>query len=114
MAAMSLTSSNELYSMHMGTDFFALYAKFSGDLDQMYWEHKALEAKAQVVDGTGAVYAWVDPSGFIAMYRNSSVPIDVEAFNSFQKLIDSFLLLRLELDGVRRDVAAKHSEEEES
>lgn len=98
-AAMSLTSSNGLYSMRMGSDFFALYANFGGDSDQMYWEHKALEAKAQVVDGAGAVYARVDPGGFIAMYQNGSVPVDVEAFNSFQKSIDSFLLLRLESDG---------------
>lgn len=98
-AAMSLASSNGLYSMRMGSDFFGLYAKFGGDADQMYWKHKALEAKAQVVDGAGAVYARVDPDGFVAMYQNSSVPVDVEAFNSFQKPIDSFLLLRLESDG---------------
>ncbi|KAF8042518.1 hypothetical protein BT93_A0988 [Corymbia citriodora subsp. variegata] len=98
-AAMSLTSSNGLYSMRMGSDFFALYANFGGGSDQMYWEHKALEAKAQVVDGAGAVYARVDPDGFIAMYQNGSVPVDVEAFNSFQKSIDSFLLIRLESDG---------------
>lgn len=98
-AAMSLTSSNRLYSMRMGSDFFGLYAKFNGDSDQMYWEHKAMEAKAQVVDGAGPVYARVDPDGFIAMYQNSSVPVDVEAFNSFQKQVDSFLMLRLESDG---------------
>ncbi|XP_030522171.1 PAN domain-containing protein At5g03700 [Rhodamnia argentea] len=98
-AAMSLASSNGLYSMRMGSNFFGLYAKFDGISDQMYWEHKALEAKAQVVDGAGAVYARVDPDGFVAMYQNSSVPVDVEAFNSFQKRIDSFLLLRLESDG---------------
>ncbi|KAK4783245.1 hypothetical protein SAY86_007619 [Trapa natans] len=96
---MSLLSSNGLYSMRMGDNFIGLYGSFKQGADQIYWKHKALEARADIVNGGGPIYARVEPDGYLAMYQNSSKPVDVETFSSFQRLINSFVLLRLEDDG---------------
>lgn len=96
---MSLVSSNGLYTMRLGDNFIGLYANFKQHTEQIYWKHKALEARAAIVDGGGPIYARVNPDGFLAMYQNSSTPVDIEAFSSFQRPVSSFVLVRLEDDG---------------
>ncbi|KAJ4838130.1 hypothetical protein Tsubulata_045321 [Turnera subulata] len=97
---MTLVSSNGVYSMRLGDDYMALYAKFQGNEEQIYWKHKALEAKAAVVEGNGPISARVNAAGYIGMYQNgSTTPVDVQPFNSFQRPINRFLLVRLEQDG---------------
>lgn len=98
-SSMSLVSSNDLYTMRLGNNFIGLYAKFNRGKEQMYWKHKALEAKAPIIKGAGPIYARVDPDGFLAMYQNSTTPVDIETFSSFQRAVNSFVLVRLELDG---------------
>uniref|UniRef100_A0A6N2LPU1 Apple domain-containing protein n=1 Tax=Salix viminalis TaxID=40686 RepID=A0A6N2LPU1_SALVM len=97
---MSLVSSNGLYSMRLGVDFMALYANFKdGKTQQMYWKHKALEAKAEVVQGQGPIHARLESDGFLGMYQIGKTPVDIQPFNSFHRPIDTFLVLRLEPDG---------------
>ncbi|OMO82090.1 S-locus glycoprotein [Corchorus capsularis] len=98
-STMSLISSNGLYSMRLGRDSIGLYAKFDSDSDQMYWKHKALQAKAPVIDGNGPVHLRVEPDGWLGMYQNGTTPVDVESFNSFQRPLDGLLIVRLEPDG---------------
>ncbi|CAN0926297.1 PAN domain-containing protein At5g03700 [Linum grandiflorum] len=100
----SATSSDGRYALRLGYDFMALYADFAGKggaVDRIYWKHKALEARADVVPGQGPIHAQVDPDGFIGMYQsaNGSVPIDVQAFNSFRRKVNGFHIVRLETDG---------------
>ncbi|KAJ7976063.1 Lectin domain containing protein [Quillaja saponaria] len=97
--SMSLISSNGLYSMRLGSDFWALYAKYKTDTDQMYWQHKALEVKAEIVEGKGPIHARVHSDGYLAMYQTSNLPVDIQPFNSFQRTINGLLLVRLETDG---------------
>lgn len=97
---MSLISSNGLYAMRLGDKFIGLYAKFRVDSDQIYLKHKALEVKAAIIEGKGPIYARVNPEGFLGMYQTSNtVPVDVQAFNSFNRPINGFLFVRLETDG---------------
>uniref|UniRef100_A0A5B7B9S6 Apple domain-containing protein n=1 Tax=Davidia involucrata TaxID=16924 RepID=A0A5B7B9S6_DAVIN len=100
-STMSLLSSNGLYSMRLGPDFIGLYAKFKQDSDsnQIYWRHKALEAKADIVEGQGPIYAVLNSDGFLGMYQNESAPVDVQAFNSFQQTGSGVRRVRLEPDG---------------
>lgn len=97
---MSLVSSNGLYSMRLGDDFMALYARFKdGKTQQMYWKHKALEAKAEVVQGQGPIHARLESDGFLGMYQMGKTPVDIQPFNSFHRPIDRFLMVQLEPDG---------------
>ncbi|KAG6640512.1 PAN domain-containing protein At5g03700-like [Carya illinoinensis] len=97
---MSLNSSNGLYSMRLGYDFWGLHAKFGDNSDQIYWKHTALEAKAKVVEGQGPIYAQVNSDGYLGMSQNGSTPVDIQPFNSFHRAInEGFLRLRLEPDG---------------
>uniref|UniRef100_A0A2N9HPG2 Apple domain-containing protein n=1 Tax=Fagus sylvatica TaxID=28930 RepID=A0A2N9HPG2_FAGSY len=99
---MSLISTNGLYSMRLGYNFIGLYAKFqenSAQPDQIYLKHTALEAQAQIVEGQGPIYALVNSDGYLGLYQNGTKPIDVQAFNSFQRPINGFLRVRLEPDG---------------
>ncbi|KAJ4705138.1 PAN domain-containing protein [Melia azedarach] len=97
---MSLVSSNGLYSMRLGSDFIGLYAKFNEKSEQIYLRHKALEAKADIVEGKGPIYARVNSDGFLGMYQvGNTVPVDVEAFTNFQRQVSGLLLVRLEPDG---------------
>ncbi|KAI4300423.1 hypothetical protein L6164_033805 [Bauhinia variegata] len=101
-SSMSLVSSNGLYSLHLGKDFMGLYAKYSpSEQIIIYWKHKAQEAKAQIVVGGGPLYAQVNTDGYLGMYQyqTSSLPVDVQKFNSFQRSNVSFLLVRIEPDG---------------
>lgn len=98
-SAMALVSSNGLYSMRLGSDFIGLYAKVSEDSQQFYYKRSALQAKAKVKDGSGPILARINPNGYLGMYQIGNIPIDVEAFNSFQKPVNGLLILRLESDG---------------
>ncbi|KAI5664830.1 hypothetical protein M9H77_24153 [Catharanthus roseus] len=100
-SAMSLISSNGLYSMRLGSDFIGLYAKFqSGSYpSKIYWKHKALEAKASVIPSEGPIYAVLKSDGFLGMYQNGSTPVDVQSFNSYQQPVSGVRRLRIETDG---------------
>ncbi|KAK6244580.1 hypothetical protein QUC31_010989 [Theobroma cacao] len=98
-STMSLISSNGLYSMRLGSDFIGLYAKFDFYSDQIYWKHKALQAKAQIIEGNGPIHIRVEPDGWLGMYQNGTTPVDIESFNSFQRHLDGLLMVRLEPDG---------------
>ncbi|ESQ40280.1 hypothetical protein EUTSA_v10013395mg [Eutrema salsugineum] len=98
-SAMALVSPNGLYSMRLGRDFIGLYSKVSEDSQQFYWKHSALQAKAKVKDGSGPILARINPNGYLGMYQIGNTPIDVEAFNSFQRPVNGLLILRLESDG---------------
>ncbi|GLT63184.1 hypothetical protein SLA2020_357650 [Shorea laevis] len=98
-STMALVSSNGLYSMRLGNDFIGLYANFKANTELFYWRHRALEAKASIVKGGGPVYIRVNPDGYLGMYQNGSKPVDVEAFSSFQRNNNGFLIFRLEPDG---------------
>ncbi|XVE61536.1 hypothetical protein DITRI_Ditri06bG0048400 [Diplodiscus trichospermus] len=98
-STMTLVSTNGLYSMRLGDDFIGLYAKFDSNSDQIYWKHKALQVKAQIIEGNGPIHFQVDPDGWLGMYQNGTLPVDVESFNSFNRALDGFLIVRLEPDG---------------
>lgn len=99
-STMSLVSSNGLYSMRLGSNFIGLYAKFNDKSEQIYWRHRALEAKANIVEGKGPIYIRVNSDGFLGTYQvGNNVPVDVEAFNNFQRNSSGLLTLRLEQDG---------------
>ncbi|KAL5743144.1 hypothetical protein ACOSP7_029876 [Xanthoceras sorbifolium] len=97
---MTLVSSNGLYSMRLGNDFIGLYAAFNEKSQQIYWRHKAMEAKADIIEGKGPIYARVESNGFMGMYQvGNPVAVDLQAFTSYQKNISGLLLVRLEPDG---------------
>ncbi|KDP42680.1 hypothetical protein JCGZ_23620 [Jatropha curcas] len=96
---MSLVSSNGLYSLRLGDSFMALYAKFKENEDQIYWKHKALEARANIVEGKGPILARVESDGYLGMFQTGDAPVDVQAFNSYQRPVNRFLFVRLETDG---------------
>ncbi|XP_074317851.1 PAN domain-containing protein At5g03700 [Silene latifolia] len=101
-SAMSLISSNGLYTMRLGFDFIGLYAKFKPDgsgSDQIYFKHGALQAKAQIVPGHGPIVVRISSDGFMGMYQNSSVPADVNSFNSYQRTVPGPRRVRIESDG---------------
>ncbi|OIW11327.1 hypothetical protein TanjilG_20476 [Lupinus angustifolius] len=100
---MSLFSPNGLYSLGLGNNFMGLYVnhvvKSGKPLKRlMYWKRTALEAKAEIEEGKGPIYARVNIAGYLGMYQTSSTPVDVQKFNTFQQT-SSFLMLRLEPDG---------------
>ncbi|XP_065857517.1 PAN domain-containing protein At5g03700 [Euphorbia lathyris] len=98
---MSLESSNGLYSLRLGVDFMALYAKFgegNGE-NQIYWKHDPLEARAVIIEGNGPILARVDPNGFLGMFQSEKAPVDIQAFRSYNLPLNNFLILRLESDG---------------
>ncbi|XP_027352857.1 PAN domain-containing protein At5g03700 [Abrus precatorius] len=96
-AKMSLVSPNRFYSLQLGNNFMGLYEN-QGEERLMYWKHTALEAKAEIEEGQGPIYARVNPEGFLGMYQTSNAPVDVQKFNSFQTT-SSFLFVRVEPDG---------------
>ncbi|XP_073309870.1 PAN domain-containing protein At5g03700-like [Primulina huaijiensis] len=99
--SMSFVSSNGLYSMRLGQNYFGLYANFMGSNSgpgQMYLKHRALEAKADIVDGQ-PIYLVLKPDGYLGMFQIGSTPVDVEAFNSFQQNTSGNLRVRIEPDG---------------
>ncbi|PON56021.1 S-locus glycoprotein [Trema orientale] len=99
-AEMALVSSNGLYSMRMGEDFWGLYAEFNKGSEQIYYRHKAMETKAEVVEGKGQIYVRVHSDGYLGMYQTGTgPPVDVQPFTSFQRPGNGLLLVRLEPDG---------------
>ncbi|XP_061340231.1 PAN domain-containing protein At5g03700 [Gastrolobium bilobum] len=105
-ANMSLMSGNGLYSLRLGDNYMGLYTNYGeeegGSLRQLlYWKHTALEARAEIDEGKGPIYAQVNENGYLGMYQSSPNPVDVQKFNSFQQAFNtsSFLLVRLEPDG---------------
>ncbi|WCJ34369.1 D-mannose binding lectin protein with Apple-like carbohydrate-binding domain [Euphorbia peplus] len=99
-SAMSLKSSNGLYSLRLGEDFMALYAKFEGqNSGQIYWKRDPLEARAVITEGKGPLLARVDPNGFLGMYQSEKAPVDIQAFRSYNLPLTRFLILRIESDG---------------
>ncbi|XP_057984236.1 PAN domain-containing protein At5g03700 [Malania oleifera] len=100
-ADMSLVSSNGVYFMRLGDNFLGLYANFKHEQnsDQIYWRHRALEAKADIIAGKGRIYARISSDGYLGMYQTEDTPVDVEAFDTFQRTVPGILRLRLEPDG---------------
>ncbi|XP_028060389.1 PAN domain-containing protein At5g03700 [Camellia sinensis] len=100
-SAMSLVSSNGLYYMMLGSDFVGLYARFNpgSDSNQIYLKHKALEAKADVIEGQGPIYMVLSSDGFLGMYQNGLVPVDVQSFSTFQQRGSGIRRVRIEPDG---------------
>lgn len=101
---MLLVSSNGLYSLRLGSDFMGLYAddqfRPRAYPTQIYWKHKALEAKAEIIPSEGPIYAVLKSDGFLGMYQNGSTPpVDVQSFNSYQQPVSGVRRLRLEPDG---------------
>lgn len=100
---MSLLSSNGLYSLRLGSDFMGLYINAVADdhfRSEIYWKHKALEAKAEIIPSQGPIYALLKSDGFLGMYQlHGSVPVDVQSFNSYQQPVSGVRRLRLESDG---------------
>ncbi|GMN39358.1 hypothetical protein TIFTF001_008580 [Ficus carica] len=98
--AMALVSGNGLYSMRLGKDFMGLYAAFKTGSEQIYWKHTAMEAKADIIEGKGPIYARVNPDGYLGMYQNGTgPPVDVQPFTNFQRPVNGLLIVRLEPDG---------------
>ncbi|XP_022934186.1 PAN domain-containing protein At5g03700 [Cucurbita moschata] len=96
---MALISSNRAYSARLGADFIGLYAEFNEGRSQIYYRHRALQAKAQVIPGGGPIHLQLHSDGYLGMYQNGTVPVDLQAFNTFQKPANGFLRLRLDTDG---------------
>ncbi|KAK4281614.1 hypothetical protein QN277_013085 [Acacia crassicarpa] len=98
-ASMALVSLNGLYSMRMGADFMGLYATYTGGSDELYWKRTPLEAKAEIVEGDGPIYARISSDGYLGMYQTSTKPLDVQKFKNFQRPNPLFLMVRTEPDG---------------
>lgn len=100
-STMKLVSSNVLYTMRLGPDFIGLYAKFKSgsDLGQIYYKHRALQAKADIIEGHGPILVRISSDGFLGMYQNSSVPADVQSFNSYERSVSGPRRVRIEQDG---------------
>ncbi|CAL9026559.1 unnamed protein product [Prunus brigantina] len=101
-STMSLVSSNGLYSMRLGNNFMGLYAKFKSgsNSDQIYWRHRAMEVKAEIVESKGPIYAQVNSDGFLGMYQTGNpAPVDIQPFNTFHRPVNGLRKVRLESDG---------------
>ncbi|KAH6774653.1 D-mannose binding lectin protein with Apple-like carbohydrate-binding domain-containing protein [Perilla frutescens var. frutescens] len=96
-STMALVSSNGLYSMRLGPDYMGLHANFSNS-DQIYLKHRALEAKADIVPGQ-PIYMVLKSDGYLGMFQNGSVPVDVQSFNTFQQNVSGIRRVRIEPDG---------------
>ncbi|XP_047327440.1 PAN domain-containing protein At5g03700 [Impatiens glandulifera] len=98
-STMKLVSSNGLYSMKLGSDYFGLYSAAGGGAGQIYFKHGALQAKADIIEGK-PIYIVISPDGYMGMYQNgSNTPVDVEPFSSFQQNGSGLHRIRLEQDG---------------
>ncbi|CAO2839393.1 unnamed protein product [Amaranthus hypochondriacus] len=101
-STMSLVSMNGLYTMRLGPDFIGLYAKFkslgSGS-EQIYYRHRAMQAKANIIIGHGPILARISSDGFMGLYQNGSTPVDIQSFNSYQRSVPGPRRVRLENDG---------------
>ncbi|KAI3683854.1 hypothetical protein L1987_84369 [Smallanthus sonchifolius] len=100
-SAMTLVSSNGLYSMKLGPDFIGYYAKFAASSDPglLYFQHNPMEVKAQINKDQGSIRAVLSPDGFLGMYQNGTAPVDIQPFSSFQQPGTGNRRVRLEPDG---------------
>ncbi|KAL8204960.1 hypothetical protein R6Q57_010583 [Mikania cordata] len=100
-SAMTLVSSNGLYSMKLGPDFIGFYARFAASSDPglLYFQHNPMEVKAQIMNSAGPIRVVLSPDGFLGMYQNGTAPVDVQPFSSFQQAGTSNRRVRLEADG---------------
>lgn len=101
-SAMSLVSLNGVYAMRLGPDFIGLYAKFKTpglDPNQIYYRHRALEARADIIEGAGPLMVRISSDGFMGIYQNGSTPVDVQSFNSYQRSVSEPRRVRVENDG---------------
>ncbi|KAJ3675077.1 hypothetical protein LUZ60_004119 [Juncus effusus] len=95
-----LFSPNQQFFMSLGTNYFSLYMEFGqGRSSPMYFKHTALEAKAEITQGGGPIYARVEPDGFLGLYQKEGPPADVVAFDSFNLGLHVFRRMTLENDG---------------
>ncbi|KAI3949973.1 hypothetical protein MKW92_017085 [Papaver armeniacum] len=97
--SMSLVSKNGLYSMRLGDTYYGLYSKVNTNSTQLYWKHGAMEAKAEIVEGNGPIYARISPNGYLGMYQTLKAPVDILPFDSFQRPVPGIRKLKLESDG---------------
>ncbi|KAL5720526.1 hypothetical protein ACHQM5_013191 [Ranunculus cassubicifolius] len=95
-AKMSLISSNGLYSMRLGDDYIGLYEL---DSKQIYWKHKAMQAKAQIVEGNGPIHLQISSDGYLGAYQTETAPVDVVPFDTFQSKSPGIRRLKLESNG---------------
>ncbi|KAI3738173.1 hypothetical protein L2E82_28193 [Cichorium intybus] len=100
-SAMTLVSSNGMYSMKLGPDFIGFYSRFADNSDpgHLYYQHNPMEAKARVLKGQGPIRAMLNPDGFLGLYQNGSTPVDLQSFSTFQQPGTGSRRLRLETDG---------------
>ncbi|KAJ6790498.1 PAN domain-containing protein-like [Iris pallida] len=107
-----LLSHSQQYSMKLGTNFLALFfyaaaadhigggGSSSNNHMIMYWKRTAMEAKAQIVDGRGPIYARLDPTGFLGLYQTEHALVDILSFDTFNAGTRKTLRrLTLESDG---------------
>ncbi|KAI3473330.1 hypothetical protein Pfo_030621 [Paulownia fortunei] len=100
-STMALVSSNGLYSMRLGSDYIGLYAKFANSdkgPGQIYLKHRALEAKADIVEGQ-PINLVLKSDGYLGMFQNGLIPVDVQSFNTFQQNVSGIRRVRIEPDG---------------
>ncbi|KAL2250736.1 UNVERIFIED_CONTAM: PAN domain-containing protein [Sesamum indicum] len=100
-STMTLVSSNGLYSMRLGPNYIGLYANFAGSgrgPGQIYLKHRAMEAKAEIVEGQ-PIYLVLKSGGYLGMFQNGSIPVDVQSFNTFQQNVSGIRRVRIEPDG---------------
>lgn len=97
----TLFSADQRYSMRLGSNYLALFMEFGRGVRErpMYWRRTALEAKNQIVNGEGPIYAQLSPLGFLGLYQKENAPVDRLSFDSFARGITGFRRLALEADG---------------
>lgn len=95
-----LLSTNQKFSMSLGANYFALYIEFGkGSTSAIYYKHTALQAKAEIVENGGPIYARIDSDGFLGMYQKEGPPVDVLSFDTFNRNYDGLYRMTLEDDG---------------
>ncbi|KMZ71029.1 S-locus receptor kinase (SRK) [Zostera marina] len=93
-----LHSRNNRFSMRLGPNYLGLYYDNSS---VMYWKQTALEARADIIDGEGPIYARINSSGgYLGIYQKEGQPADVMPFDSFNRNVSVlFRLLTVDDDG---------------
>jgi S-locus glycoprotein domain/D-mannose binding lectin/PAN domain len=95
-----LLSTNQQFSMSLHANYFGLYVDDGeGSNTAIYFKHTALEAKAQIVENGGPIYARISSDGFLGMYQKEGPPVDVLSFDTFNRKYDVLYRMTLEDDG---------------
>lgn len=82
-----LHSGNNRFSMRLGRNYLGLYYDNS---TVMYWKQTALEARADIVDGEGPIYARINSiGGYLGIYQKEGPPADVMSFDSFNRNVSA-------------------------